>query len=436
MQEIQPRRIVNVSDYHAPADGSACATEQIQQAVDEAGRWGGRVILPKGKYLTGSIFLPSGVEFHMEAGAELIGSTEESWYPVIPSRVAGVEMDWPAGVLNIIGQHDVWITGEGTIDGQGPFWWEKYWGTDRKGGMRKGYTERGLRWAVDYDCTRPRNVIVMNSENIELSGFTSIRSGFWNVHICYSSHVHVDRLKMGDNNGPSTDGIDVDSCRDVLVERCVISCNDDSVCIKSGRDADGLRVNRICEDITVRDCRLLAGSGITLGSETSGGMRNIRVENIQYDGTAAGFRIKSARTRGGVIENVTVSHLRMKNVANPFSFQLNWNPSYSYCEIPEGYEGEIPQRWKILSQRVPEEKGIPLVRNLLIKDVVAELSDGYSGESYEGRSLAFDIDAYEAKPMEDIVFEDVTITAKRFGNISGVRGLKWKNVQVNIQGNP
>lgn len=431
----QTRKTILISEYNAPADGKTYATEQIQQAVNAAGKCNGKAVLPKGKYLVGSIFLPSNIEFHLEPGAELIGTTEESKYKVIPSRVAGVEMEWPAGVLNVIGQKDVQITGEGTINGQGPFWWNKYWGTDRKGGMRKGYTEKGLRWAVDYDCTRPRNIIVMDSENIELSDLISVQSGFWNVHICYSKHVHITGLKMGENNGPSTDGIDIDSCKDVLVERCEISCNDDSICIKSGRDADGLRVNRICEDILIRDCRLLAGSGITLGSETSGGMRNIRVENIEYNGTAAGFRIKSARTRGGVIENVSVKHLRMKNVANPFSFQLNWNPSYSYCEIPDDYKGEIPERWKILSQKVPEEKGIPLVRNLIIQDVVAVLAEGYNGESYEGSSLAFDIDAYEAKPMEDITFEDVSITAKRFGNISGVKDLKWKNVQVTIQGN-
>lgn len=178
---MQTRRTILISDYSAPADGKTYATEQIQQAVNEAGKCSGKAVLSRGKYLVGSIFLPSNIEFHMEPGAELIGTTEESQYKVIPSRVAGIETEWPAGVLNVIGQKDVQITGEGTINGQGPFWWNKYWGTDRKGGMRKGYTEKGLRWAVDYDCTRPRNIIVMDSENIELSDFTSIQSGFWNV---------------------------------------------------------------------------------------------------------------------------------------------------------------------------------------------------------------------------------------------------------------
>ena len=433
MKLLQTRKIFSVSDYHAPTDGQALATSQIQQAIDDAAQCGGKVVVPAGTYHVGSLFLKSGIEFHLEKDARLLGSTDESQYPVIPSRVAGVEMEWPAGVVNIFDQHDVAVTGCGMIDGQGPFWWNKYWGDDRKGGMRKGYTERGLRWAVDYDCTRPRNVIVMNCENILLSDFTSVRSGFWNVHLCYSKNIHVTGLSMGDNNGPSTDGIDVDSCKDVLVERCVISCNDDSVCIKSGRDADGLRVNRVCEDVLVRDCRLLAGSGITLGSETSGGIRNIRVENITYDGTAGGFRIKSARTRGGVIENIQVSHLRMRNVSNPIIFQLDWNPSYSYCEVPADYEGEIPPRWKLLAQRVDPEKGIPYVRNIVVKDVVATLSEDCDAKLDRG-STAFDIDAYAAKPMEDVTFEDIDITAKTFGNISGVKGLKWKNVTVTIAG--
>jgi len=430
MTAFTPRKVFSVADYDAPADGIALATAQIQAAIDDAAQCGGKVIVPAGTYHVGSLFLKSGIEFHLEEGSRLLGSTDESQYAVVPSRVAGVELEWPAGVVNIFHQHDVMVTGTGAIDGQGPFWWNKYWGTDRKGGMRKGYTERGLRWAVDYDCTRPRNVIVFESENILLADFTSIRSGFWNVHLCYSRHVHVTGLIMGDNNGPSTDGIDVDSCKDVLVERCVISCNDDSVCIKSGRDADGLRVNRVCEDVLVRDCKLLAGSGITLGSETSGGIRNIRVENIEYDGTMGGFRIKSARTRGGVIENIQVSHLRMRNVANPIIFQLDWNPSYSYCEVPADYEGEIPERWKILSARVDPEQGIPFVRNILVKDVKATVT-----EDYEGRpSRAFDIDAYASKPMEDITFEDIDITAKAFGNINGVKSLTWKNVTVTIQG--
>lgn len=434
MEMQQPRKRFSVACYGAPNDGVTPATEQIQAAIDDAARCGGKVIVPAGTYHVGSLFLKSGIEFHLEEGARLLGSTDEAQYPVIPSRVAGVELEWPAGVVNIIGQRDVALTGSGTIDGQGPFWWNKFWGEDRKGGMMKEYIDRGLRWAVDYDCTRPRNVLVMNCENILLSSFNSVRSGFWNVHLCYCNQVHVTGLTMWDNDGPSTDGVDIDSCRDVLVERCTISCNDDSVCIKAGRDADGLRVNRVCENVLVRDCKFLAGEGLTLGSETSGGIRNIRLENITFDGTACGFRMKSARTRGGVIENIQVSHLRMTNVSRPITFQLDWFPAYSYCAVPDDYQGEIPKRWTILSQPVDPEKGIPLVRNVLVKDVVATLSEDSEKHLAWKQSCAFDINAYSQRPMEDVTFEDVEITADTFGEIAGVQGLKWKNVTVTIAG--
>lgn len=123
----------------------------------------------------------------------------------------------------------------------------------------------------------------------------------------------------------------------------------------------------------------------------------------------------------------------MRNVSNPIIFQLDWNPSYSYCEVPADYEGEIPPRWKLLAQRVDPEKGIPYVRNIVVKDVVATLSEDCDAKLDRG-STAFDIDAYAAKPMEDVTFEDIDITAKTFGNISGVKGLKWKNVTVTIAG--
>jgi polygalacturonase len=115
---------------------------------------------------------------------------------------------------------------------------------------------------VDYDCKRVRNMVIMESRDIELSGFDSIRSGFWNIHLCYSENVHVDGLSIYDNAGPSTDGIDIDSCLNVVVEHCTVACKDDNICIKSGRDADGLRVGRICEDVVIKDCDILTGVGL------------------------------------------------------------------------------------------------------------------------------------------------------------------------------
>lgn len=417
----------NIREFGACGDGVKEDTSAIQSAVDAAAKAGGKVIVPPGNYLTGSLFLKSGIEFHLEKEAVLLGIQDESAYPEVRSRVAGVEMEWPAGIINIFNGKNISVTGDGRIDGQGRMWWNRYWGEDKKGGMRKEYERQGLRWAVDYDCRRPRNVIVHESDHILLKDFKSEQSGFWNLHICYSSNVHIQGITIGENDGPSTDGIDLDSCSGVLVEQCRISCNDDSICIKSGRDADGLRVNRICENIEIRDCDLSEGSGVTLGSETSGGIRNVRIHNIRYNKTLFGFRIKSARTRGGLISDIQVENLVMKNVMEPFSWQLDWNPDYSYCRIPETYKGHIPERWNLLAKEVKPELGMPKVENIWVKNVRAEADRHMHPES-----SAFMIDGYEESPMKNICLEDISVEARRFGHIRDVDGLVMKGIEVKI----
>lgn len=424
---MKMRRVFNILEYGAMPDGGTLCTAHIQSAINDAGRCHGKVIVPPGVYLTGSLFLKTGIEFHLQEGAVLLGTTIEEAYPLLFTRVAGIEMEWPAALINIREQEDVSITGSGKIDGQGEFWWNKYWGQDRKGGMRKLYEEKGLRWAVDYDCTRPRNVLVWKSHNVDLKDFECVRSGFWNVHLCYSSNVFVEGITIRDNAGPSTDGVDVDSCRNVRISGCHISCNDDSVCMKAGRDSDGLKVNKVCENIVVEDCVLGAGSGITLGSETSGGIRNIHIKGIQFNGTSCGFRIKSARTRGGRIEDIQVEDLKMVNVMVPFSFQLDWNPSYSYCEIPKTYHGIIPQHWIKMTKQVPLEQGIPTVRNVTVRNVTAELA-----ENYGGSSKAFDIEGFLEKPMENIRLDNIKIVAKKFGSIKGVKDCKWDAIDISV----
>lgn len=423
---LEKRREFKVADYGAIADGKTLSTEAIQKAIDAASSSeGGFVTFERGVYLTGSIFIKSNVELVIGEGVELLGITDENAYQDIWSRVAGIEMEWPAGLINILNQQNVKITGKGIINGQGEYWWHKYWGEDRLGGMRKGYTARGLRWAIDYDCKRPRNVIVLNSKEVSLEGFTSIRSPFWNIHICYSDKVSVNGLNIKENKGPSTDGIDIDSSSNVLVENCYIDCNDDNICIKSGRDADGLRVNKPAENIVIRNCETGHGEGITLGSETSGGMRNIEIYNIKLQGTRSGLRFKSAKTRGGLMENINVHHMEMIEVPYPFSFQLNWYPSYSYATIPENWEGEIPEHWKVLAKHVePAELGIPEFRNISISDITAK------GVSENSKSQAFDVDAYPLKPINNIHWRNVYIETNKAGSIVNARDWTMENVIV------
>lgn len=168
-------QIFDPREFGAAGDGKTLDTQAIQAAIDAAakeGRDGKRsvVCLKAGTYLTSSLFLKSHMEFRMEDAAVLLGTTEEEQYPIMRNRVAGIEMDWPVGILNVMDQEDVQITGEGCIDGQGPYWWNKYWGEDQKGGMRAEYDPMGLRWCVDYDCRRVRNLVVMDSRRIEIAG--------------------------------------------------------------------------------------------------------------------------------------------------------------------------------------------------------------------------------------------------------------------------
>jgi polygalacturonase len=241
---------------------------------------------------------------------------------------------------------------------------------------REDYEPKGLRWAVDYDCPRPRLIQVYKSTDVDLSGLTLQRSGFWTVHICYSQHISVDGITIQNNiggRGPSTDGIDIDSSSNVLVQHCDISCNDDAICLKAGRDADGLRVNRPTENITIRDNTVREGAaGVTVGSETSGGIRDIHVDGLKVlAGAPQGILFKSASTRGGTIENIDIRNVTMEGVATPISVTLNWNPTFSYAKIPEGMK-DVPDYWKVLAAPVPPQQGLPHFRNIHISDVTAK----------------------------------------------------------------
>lgn len=413
---------INILDFGAVSGGVVDCTKAIAAAILEAGKSGGEVYVPSGTYLTGALFLRSHVGLYLEKGAVLLGIPEDRAYPLLLSRVAGIEMRWPAGLVNVRGAEDVTIRGEGTIDGQGAYWWEKYWGKDRRGGMRARYDAQGLRWAVDYDCRRVRNILVYNSKKVRIEGICSKRSGFWNLHICYCNEVLVRGVTICENDGPSTDGIDIDSSRGVAVQNCTISCNDDNICVKAGRDADGLRVNRPCEDVQIENCTVLAGEGITLGSETSGGMRNILIRNNVFRGTKNGLRMKSCRTRGGLIEAVTAEGLKMENVGSPFNFQLDWYPAYNQCEIPPGYTGRVPAHWHTLLQPVAAAQGLPRARDIQVRRVEV---------STRGTAL-FDIYGLPELPIEDLRFEDVKARAAETGRIANVRGLRLDGLQIDL----
>jgi polygalacturonase len=377
-----------VNRYGAKGDGKTIDTAAIQKAIDAATRAGGVIVFAPGTYLTGSVFLKSGTHLRVDKGVEIRGVQQQTAYPIRPTRVAGIEMEWPAALINVYEQSDVKITGDGVIDGDGKMWWDGYWK------LRSDYDAKGLRWAADYDSQRPRLIQIFKSSNVEVRGLTLRRSGFWTVHVCYSKTVTVDGITIRNNiggRGPSTDGVDVDSSTDVLVENCDIECNDDAVVLKAGRDADGLRVNRPTENVVIRDNTIRAGTaGITFGSETSGGIRHVEAYRIHVlPSVPIGIFFKSARTRGGTVEDISIHDVDMRGVETAVRVEYNWNPSYSYAKIPTGM-ANVPAYWRALAEVVPPEKGLPHLRNLRIARIHAvEITN------------AFLVNAYANAPLQD-----------------------------------
>jgi lysophospholipase L1-like esterase len=407
------------NDYGAKGDGSALNTTAIQKAIDAASAVGATVTLKPGTYLTGSLFLKSGVTLDLPEGATLVGSEKLEDYPMLPTRIAGIEMTWPAALINVRDQQNVTIRGKGTIDGDGPIWWKSYWD------LRAAYTPKGLRWASDYDARRPRLILFQNSSNVNLGGgITLKRSGFWTVQILYSHDVHLDGVTIRNNEGgkgPSTDGIDIDSSRKVLVEHADIDVNDDALCLKSGRDSDGLRVNRPTEDVVIRDSIIRRGAAaVTIGSETSGGFRNIEVSNITaLGGVPSGVLFKSAHTRGGTAKDIRIHDLSFEGVAIPIHITMNWNPTYSYATLPTDMK-EIPPYWVTLTTRVPEEQGLPHFSDVHIWNIKAT-----------GAKKAFDVSAYPDATLDNFLFDHLDIEAAAAGTIANARN--WTITDSNIR---
>ncbi|MCX6874017.1 MAG: glycoside hydrolase family 28 protein [Verrucomicrobia bacterium] len=325
---VFPDRSFNLTDYGAKADGTTKNTEAFRKAItacNAAG--GGTVVVPRGKWLTGAVHLKSNVNLQLEEGAEIHFSDDPKDYlPAVMVRYAGIECMNYSPLFYARDCTNIAITGRGSVYGHGQKWWQ--W--SKKGTSAEAQTfkrldqmisakvpaaERLMPTAAD-EGFRPQFIQPIHCTNVLLEGITVAAPGpFWTVQFVYCQNIIARDLTIRTQGGPNTDGINVDSSRNVLIEDNLIDAGDDCICLKSGRDADGRRVGCPTENGVVRNCKTLAGhGGVVIGSETGGGLRNVWAHDCDFTGTDIGIRIKTMRGRGGIVENLYFQDLTMNRV--------------------------------------------------------------------------------------------------------------------------
>ncbi|HRK32475.1 MAG TPA: glycoside hydrolase family 28 protein, partial [Tepidisphaeraceae bacterium] len=344
---------------HGAKPGQDC-TRAIADAIKSAvSQGGGRVLIPEGNWLTGPIHLASNIDLHLSRGATLRFSDDPDRYlPAVFVRWAGQECYNYSPLIYARGCTDVGITGNGKVLGNGMRWWA--WQKAEQASSQRLYkmalqqtpAEQRVFGNTEYPL-RPQFIQFIDCQNILLEDFAIEEAGpFWSVHTAYCHNVLMRRLHINTPTGPNSNGIVIDSTRNVLIESCELNTKDDCISLKSGLNEDGWRVNRPTENVTVRRVRCTGGDGaISFGSEMSGGIRNVRVHDCTCEGVRVGIRMKAARGRGGVVEDVEIRDIAM-GVINGDAIHIT--TEYSTFVSPDGRP--------------------PVFRNILIKNITCKQS--------------------------------------------------------------
>lgn len=441
-----PALSVSIVDFGAVGDGRTLNTDAFARAIRHvAEKGGGRVAVPRGIWLTGPIVLLDNIQLHTESGALVLFSPDRTLYPLVDTSFEGSRRLRCQSPLSAQGVSNIAITGEGVFDGSGQVWrpvkrgktTEEQWRNliasggvvDEKGttwwpsegalaGSRqdKGGLSRDAAERVR-DFLRPVMVSLKECRNVLLDGPTFRNSPAWNIHPLLCENVVIRNITVLNpwyaQNG---DGLDLDSCRNGIVYNCSFDVGDDAICIKSGKDAEGRARGRPTENFIVRDCIVNHGhGGFTIGSEMSGGVRNLYVAGLTFFGTDIGLRFKSTRGRGGVVENIFVTDINMINIPTQ---AIDFNLYYA-GEAPTEKADESLDEAAYVKTLPPVSETTPAFRDITIRNVVCR-----------GARTAIWVQGLPEMPVRNVRFENVAITATRGVKLIDVTGIRFERVNV------
>lgn len=297
-----------ITAHGAVAGGKVLNTAAIQAAIDAAAEQGGTVVVPSGVFLSGSIFLKRGVGLRLEKGAVLKGSENIEDYPTRMTRIEGHFQPWRMALVNAEEIEGLRINGPGALDGSGPVFWRAFWQRRKENPQ-----------CTNLEVERPRLLFVDRCRDVRIEGIQLRDSGFWNLHLYKCRDVTIQGVRISipsarpDFRGPSTDGIDIDSSRDVTIRKCYISTNDDNIALKGtkGPLADRDQASPPVENILVEDCEIGDGNGlITCGSEATV-VRNVTVRNCVMSGSATVLTLKLRPDTPQHYENITIDGIKL-----------------------------------------------------------------------------------------------------------------------------
>lgn len=446
---VFPSNEVNLKNFGAVGDGRQLCTEAFGKAIAElTSRGGGKLVVPAGVWFTGPIVLQSNINLHLEKGALILFSPNVDLYPLVETVFEGLDTRRCQSPISGRNLTNVAITGEGAIDGNGHYWrplkrekvteseWKR---TIARGGVFKRPTywfpypetlrgdsisdmnvPRNLKTEEDWQSVRhflrPVMVSLIECKNVWLQGVIFQNSPAWNLHPLMCENVLIEEVQVRNPSySQNGDGLDLESCKDVLIVNSTFDVGDDGICIKSGKDEDGRRRARPCENVIVDGCTVFKGhGGFVVGSEMSGGVRNISVSNCKFLGTDVGLRFKSKRGRGGVVENIWISNVTMMDIpTEPVTFNLYYGGK-SAVEVLESGE-KVPAA----VEPMPVDETTPAFRNIHIKDLVCA-----------GARRALFFNGIPEMPIDGITLENIDITSKLGAEFIYSKNITLKNVNV------